>query len=425
MYRDSIVLIAALMSGVLLTGCATGYNSILFATKSNFGVDVDTQPPAADIGITRFEGTIAPVFEGGQTLPVLSSFRPEVKGLFAGNVSQTFSTGDAAQAMAVLFGAENPCKDITNIPSWNDCYSQRTALSSKLTVTAEPISKTGYPLQKENVRPVFFGTSTSVGLSVTWSGMEAVVPEGFHFGYRRKELALAPVSRSDETVNGKTTKYVGVPSLIATIDSNYSAGAPQDLKFKWIQYFATGKAATALSLQRDVRIAMLRRLDPQQLPLLFPGDLNATRIGVLLDAHGYVSALAAKNNEKAKTLSAGLNSLHDIVPSSYQFSYRQFSPDNKDLLITQKQDAPIDFSFQGYRHFHEYWSRMNSTIENIHIALADTYVGTVDGKTKAEKIDQLKAELQAVRLLKQQLDSEVRKNATVQEAVYFYLTNPT
>ena len=68
---------------------------------------------------------------------------------------------------------------------------------------------------------------------------------------------------------------------------------------------------------------------------------------------------------------------------------------------------------------------MSSTIENIDIALADTYVGTVDGKTKAEKIDQLKAELQAVRLLKQQLDSEVRKNATVQEAVYFYLTNPT
>ena len=68
---------------------------------------------------------------------------------------------------------------------------------------------------------------------------------------------------------------------------------------------------------------------------------------------------------------------------------------------------------------------MSSTIENIDIALADTYVGTVDGKTKAEKIDQLKAELQSVRLLKHQLDSEVRKNATVQEVVYFYLTNPT
>ena len=323
--------------------------------------------------------------------------------------------------MAILFGAENPCKDITDIPSWNDCYSKRTALSSELVVTKEPVSKSGYPLQKENVRPVFFGTSTSVGLSVTWSGMEAVIPEGFHFGYRRKELALAPVVRSDRD----NKMYVGAPSLIATIDSNYSAGAPQDLKFKWIQYFATGKAATALSLQRDVRIAMLRRLDPQQLPPLFPGDLNATRIGVLLDAHGYVTTLAAKNNEKAKTLSAGLNNLHDIVPSSYQFSYREFSPDNKDLLITQKQGAPIDFSFQGYRHFHEYWSRMNSTIENIDIAVADTYVGTVDGKTKAEKIDQLKAELQAVRLLKHHLDSEVRKNATVQEAVYFYLTNPT
>ena len=129
-------------------------------------------------------------------------------------------------------------------------------------------------------------------------------------------------------------------------------------------------------------------------------------------------------DEKGKTLSAGLNMLHDIVPSTYQFNYREFSPDGKDLIITQKLAAPIEFSLQGYRHFLKYWSRMNATLENISVALADTYLGTVDGKTKADKIDQLKAEQQAVKLLKNQLDSGVRKNATVQEAIYFYLTNP-
>ena len=84
--------------------------------------------------------------------------------------------------MAVLFGAENPCKDITDIKAWNECYNDRTALSSRLKVETEPVSKKGYPLQKENIRPVFFGTSTSVGLGVTWSGMDAVIPEGFTSG---------------------------------------------------------------------------------------------------------------------------------------------------------------------------------------------------------------------------------------------------
>ena len=107
MNRRSISLIVVFC--YLLSGCAIGYNSILFVTKSNFGVDVDTHPPTADIGIKRLEGTISPVFEGGQTPPVLSSFRPESSGLFSGNVSQTFATGDAAHMMAVLFASENPC----------------------------------------------------------------------------------------------------------------------------------------------------------------------------------------------------------------------------------------------------------------------------------------------------------------------------
>ena len=424
MYRQSIILIAGLGLGQLLSGCATGYNSILFATKSNFGVDVDTQPPAADIGITRFEGTIAPVFEGGQTLPLLSSFRPEVNGLFTGNVSQTFAAGDAAQAMAILFGAENPCKDITDLKAWNECYNDRTALSSRLKVETEPVSKKGYPLQKENIRPVFFGTSTSVGLSVTWSGMDAVIPEGFHFGYRRKELALAPVSRTDEIVNGKTVKYVGAPSLIATIDSNYSAGAPKDLKFQWIQYFATGKAATALSLQPDVRIAMLRRLDPKQLPKLLPGELNASRISLVWTAYDYVRDLASEDNAKAKTLKAGLDKMGELVPPNYQFAERHFATGTLDLTIRNAQDAPIDFKDAGYARFHEYLSRLHLNLEKVDVALADTFTGTIDGKTKLEKTDQLKAERQTMVILKQQLDSAIRNNVAIQESVYFYLTNP-
>ena len=254
--------------------------------------------------------------------------------------------------------------------------------------------------------------------------MDAVIPEGFHFGYRRKELALAPVSRTDEIVNGKTVKYVGAPSLIATIDSNYSAGAPKDLKFQWIQYFATGKAATALSLQPDVRIAMLRRLDPKQLPKLLPGELNASRISLVWTAYDYVRDLASEDNAKAKTLKAGLDKMGELVPPNYQFAERHFATGTLDLTIRNAQDAPIDFKDAGYARFHEYLSRLHSNLEKVDVALADTFTGTIDGKTKLDKTPQLKAERQTMVLLKQQLDSAIRNNVAIQESVYFYLTNP-
>ena len=218
--------------------------------------------------------------------------------------------------------------------------------------------------------------------------------------------------------------FVGAPSRIATIDSNYNAEAPKDLKFQWIQYFATGKAATALSLQPDVRIAMLRRLDPKQLPKLLPGELNASRISLVWTTYEYVSGLANEDNAKGKTLKAGLDKMGDLVPPSYQFADRQFATETLDLTIRNAQAAPIDFKDAGYARFHEYLSRLLSSLGKIDVALADTFTGTIDGKSKLEKTDQLKAERQTMVILKQQLDSAIRNNVAIQESVYFYLTNP-
>src|SRR5713101_5448404 len=87
----------------IFQGCA-GYNTTMFMTKSNVGLDFDAKPPTAEVNISRKEAVIAPAFEGGQTPPVLASFRPNAgtgggfTSFFLG-VNQTFAGGDAALAM--------------------------------------------------------------------------------------------------------------------------------------------------------------------------------------------------------------------------------------------------------------------------------------------------------------------------------------
>lgn len=421
MNRCSISLIV--MLGYLLSGCAIGYNSILFVTKSNFGVDVDTHPPTADIGIKRLEGTISPVFEGGQTPPVLSSFRPESSGLFSGNVSQTFATGDAAHMMAILFASENPCSSFRTKDDYKGCDEIIDALSSKIEVKEEPELAIG-SLQKNNVRPVFFGTSTGVGMGIVWTGMNSVFPDQFHFGYKRKEIAIAPVARFDEVSTEATKKYVGAPSLIATIDSEFKAGSPAETDLKWIQYFATGKAATALALQRDVRTAMLRRLDPKSLPHLLPGDMNVARILILKETYAYLKDTASvKDTDKAKTLVTKLDKLGDFVPLTYAYNYWKYE-DATILSISKKEGSPIEYVATGFERFNKYWIELVDSMKWVEDAITKPIVVTIDGKPRAEKIDQLKIEQQSMKSLKQSLDLILRNSPEIQEAAYLYLTSP-
>src|SRR5271154_7636493 len=50
----------------ILAGCAVGYNTTVFSTKSNFGVNIESTPkPTAEISLSRLEGAITPALEGG------------------------------------------------------------------------------------------------------------------------------------------------------------------------------------------------------------------------------------------------------------------------------------------------------------------------------------------------------------------------
>lgn len=243
-----------------LTGCA-GSNHTLFMTKSNFGLDFDSKPPTLEISLARKEAVIAPSFEGAQTPPVMASFKPHsgtgsgFENFFLG-VDQTFAGGDAAMAMSMLYD-----KPTATDPS---PYEAAAAIS----LTKKPSYWSWFrKIPGEGVtRPFIFGTDTSLGLKAAWSGVGGQVPDTVRLGFNRKEFAWAPINatpvlRPDGKQDGKKVD-VRMPAFLATIESKQELAVNGTARVQALQYFATGKAATHLAMQQDVRRAMHARLDP-------------------------------------------------------------------------------------------------------------------------------------------------------------------
>jgi hypothetical protein len=254
---------------LLFAGCA-GRNHLLFMTKSNVGLDFDSKPPTLEITVSRKEAVIAPTFEGGQTPPVVASFKPKatVSGWFANfflGVDQTFSGGDAAVAMSALYASSN-----------NPPASTAASYDSSLHLTQPP----RYPDVFRRIpgpgetRAFIFGTDSSLGLKAAWSGAGGQFPDTVRLGYNRKEFAWAPVTLTTNTgsTNGTnqlpTTYIVKTPSFLATIESEINVGNSNG-GIKSLQYFASGESATLLALQPEVRKAMIKRLDPEVAALAY------------------------------------------------------------------------------------------------------------------------------------------------------------
>ena len=256
----------------LLTGCV-GYNTALFMTKSNVGLDLDTKPPTAEINVSRKEIVIEPSFEGGKTPPVLASFSTRsgnngVSSFFQG-VNQVFAGGDTAVTMAKLYDTK------TNLADFGaEGATNKARFNSGLQLVSTPNlnKKKGWLSWKRflfgmpetnAVRPFVFGTDTQFGLKVAWSGMGGPYPDTIKVGFNRKEMALAPITIS-------SSNEVRIPSFLATVEQGSSGetnGLTNSLGMKldvaWMQYFATGEAADYLARQYGVRKAMLERADPK------------------------------------------------------------------------------------------------------------------------------------------------------------------
>lgn len=265
----------------LLGGCAVGFDHTLFITKSNVGVDIDTKPPTAEISIARRELVIAPAFEGGQTPPVLAGFRTANRMLFGFDVSSVFAGGDAAYVLTQPGDGE---------PISMLCLSAKPVGKLQL----GPIPLGTYPLPTTGeIKPFVFGTDTSFGLKVAWSGMTAQFPDSLKIGFNRKEFALAPVFEKENN-DISCPYFVGMPPFLASIEIATDAASPQSFAANYRQSFSTGSAAVELAKKEEIKKLLLSRMDRAPEPGIFIKNKNTQCIQQWLDADVTQETVRAK-----------------------------------------------------------------------------------------------------------------------------------
>lgn len=340
----------------VLTGCGIGYRTVLISTRTNMGVDIDTQPPTMEIAISRQEGVIEPQFENGKTLSVMTSFKSDTNAigrLFVG-VGQSFSTGEAAYIMTKLYSDKDAKREHVSYPGVPlSRPPKRSSFWAFLPFVDDSPDIDPNFLSPGEVRPVTFGTQSMLGLKVDWNGSTAQYPSGLKFGYNRKELAIIPVTLSvkpgyeteiktleeiaarikkSNATSDDLKKYntlwermirdrvvmVDTASLLATVDSSFSSDA--DKGFLYLQYFATGDAANNLALRQQVRQAMLKELNPVMYitvdtsgPLLLAAQQKWTAIRNIYNVLNLPES-GEKANDMAKQLDTLVNEIK--IPSN-------------------------------------------------------------------------------------------------------------
>ncbi|MDX1973512.1 MAG: hypothetical protein SFY68_13355 [Candidatus Sumerlaeia bacterium] len=321
------------------SGCGIGKTDTLFLTRSNAGFEASAQPPTLELAVARQEGTVGPQFEGGKQLPVMSSFRFQNEGFFSPNVGSTFTTGDAAKTMTALYGEPTPYPDWTTRA--NDVKSDSFPGNSAVVLDEEPepgrilglFFMPKHKYQTNNVKPVYFGTDTSVGVKIAWTGLSGQIPDSAKFGYNRRELALAPITRREVNVTDPNTKLTDIKhemkmaSLMATVDTGVKdkelRRANPALDYSHLQYFATGEAATLLALQQDVRRAMHARMDPgrEQYTQQFAGEATiknfAINASILAFLEQGLSELQNAGDSRAGEHVAKLEAVSGLVKSKF------------------------------------------------------------------------------------------------------------
>lgn len=320
----------------LLQGCV-GHDRALFVTKTNVGVDLDTQPPTAQINIARKEAVIEPTFANGETPPVLGSFAMNSRGMFA-DVSSTFSGGDAAVTMATLYSDDTVRVTDSEYSTLATNFDSTIELENAPTGGVFRVKKgllggegdTKIELNgPQGTKPFYFATVTSIGLKATWNGATGPAPDSFKLGFNRKEFAWAPVF-GEPKPNERNKHKVKMPSFLATIDSSSGASTMSDTGVAVVQHFATGKAADRMALRKPVRMAMAKRLDPaaaKEIPTFtVEPDPNSAKIQTWLYPNGVGGDYVPENLEKIKAFinSEGLNmTVTDFIDSKESKTERQ------------------------------------------------------------------------------------------------------
>ena len=405
-----------------LSGCA-GYNTTVFTTKSNVGLDIDTKPPTAEITVSRKEAVVEPAFEGGKTPPVMASFKPHVgfgsslQNFFVG-VDQTFAGGDAAVILSKLY--DKP-----------DASFDQSTEDSTLLLSEPPKYKNFFqrvPGPGES-RPLVFTTDTILGLKIVWSGTSGQLPDSIKAGFNRKEFAWAPLNMTTQSTGGKTQTLVSIPPFLATIESHISGdtGKNGTNEIAALQYFATGEAARQLALKRDVRAAMLARLDPNTTSQKArfgklvdqPGDVGLRAQIVLTHVYNGLAQMANGNDNQAKI---HVKSLDDLGKLAHALTWYD---DSTPVLTEKSLNAPGAINFQAFR---VYQSMLQGSINALTHTLASPpfqyqpsgAANPIQVTPNSNEARQLEVILRLQQQLNDDLSAQLRDNTAAAAAIKYY-----
>ncbi|MEJ8859472.1 hypothetical protein WKW79_33250 [Variovorax robiniae] len=203
--------LACLLSTALLAACASGPDTVVFVTKSSLAMDVEQTPPTASIAYDRVEGYFGPRYDTSAVPPVLASFTTNGK-LLNREVKQVYATGNAARVLV------NPGLKFPDDPAL-----------------------------KGAIKPMFFGTSTTLGLKIGYEASGST--STFTLGYKRKELSVIPVTDG------------AFPSVLATLQTDVDSASQGSTQFGAGQLFATGSVATDLARREEVRSVFMTKAD--------------------------------------------------------------------------------------------------------------------------------------------------------------------
>ncbi|MEJ6077624.1 hypothetical protein MT391_03605 [Vibrio sp. 1-Bac 57] len=223
-----------------LWGCSLGKDSILFVTKTSVAIDVDTNPLTFDVGYGRYEGSIAPVAEDGEILPLLASVNAKStisSDVFGAGVSQNFGVGNAAVIMTQYLGSESNPIDNESV-DFSELISKPASIKGKI---------------NDNTRRYFFGTKTTLGFTTSFAPERGYMPDSITLGYKRKELAYVPIKQN------LTAGTLSIPSMIATTGNSENAGINES-GFSISQFYATGKAASYLAANPTIRNSVITKI---------------------------------------------------------------------------------------------------------------------------------------------------------------------
>jgi len=446
-----LVMVGLIVLMPLVSGCGIGHTRTIFATKTNVGLEVSTKPPTLELDISRFEGVVSPQFENGKKLPVMASFRFENEGIFSPAVGSAFATGDAATTMAALYG------DPTPIEGWKqrvtEVKKEDFSGDSTLELDNKPRVMSWLPswlewarpeFQKKDVRPVFFGTDTALGIKVAWSGMTGGYPDTAVFGYNRKELALVPISMQKNDSGKYEMKQA---SLLATLDSGTKLSTDTEdeigLDFQLVQYFATGDAANLMALQKDVRNSMLARLDPhgKSFSKKFGGELREKNkkaaANLLFNVYAGLKKIQGQD-DVAKAHVAGFDSLVEGlgIPKNYKgINIYSYIAGSKKLEIDARGKSITPRN--SYTSVTSYLDKLRINVDALTLTVKDVNdpAFRIESRTTSVPIptlsstpptpleqDYLRAELKRFEKLYQEFEDKLSSNSIIIEATNYYLS---